>query len=136
MRPTAPFTDGRIHVTLCHGPFDLRLLPAEDRAIWEALVCVWVEAPSADLFERGIRLLLADASDSILAMAEDLASRLALELAPQEEDALEEELLPWRPESARSRLEALGYQRLHRPRRHTSGGFTSPLAASPGRKLG
>lgn len=103
MRSTASFTDGRIHVTLCDGPFDLRFLGSPERAVWRRWVEAWRAAEDVAAFEQAVPPAEAAASPELEAIWEDLRGRLALEVLRDAEGEIVE-LLPWRPEEARAWL--------------------------------
>ena len=115
-RSTHGFSDGRVHVTLLDGAFDLDALEGVDRVVWKAVLVAYrrgldlmsMEAfadPAITNFAFAARLRRREPLASLYA---DLCRRVALEESGL--DALVEDLLPWRPQESRSRYEqALGY---------------------------
>lgn len=117
MHSVASFTDGRIHVTLWEGAFDLAALESADRGIYERLLELCRKERALELLEalwegQGAGFALTARlrrRPSLQALYRDLCRRVALEA--QEFARLREELAPWRPEQTRDLyLEAVGYR--------------------------
>lgn len=111
MRSTATFTDGRIHVTLYEGAYDLKALPVSDQLIYEALLEDYVCGRALSEMELSFERTALQAcravsiSEEIQAIYRDLCRRVTVnELSRDVEFA--EGLCPWRPEQTRQFVEA------------------------------
>ncbi len=117
MRSVSSFTDGRIHVTLCEGAYDLQLLDLADRGAYARMLELWA-APGLDLgcwesLWRGVGLtefglaLRLRARPVLRTLYYDLCRRLVLEALELQDEAsrmlsrplawLREQMVPWRP---------------------------------------
>jgi len=105
MRPTETFTDGRIHVTLCHGAFDLATLGADDRVRYRQLLDLYVAGSPAPSIEALCIVVVANSQDreTLHALGADLCDRVIVAAHGELPD---EELLPWKVEAMRRTVHA------------------------------
>jgi hypothetical protein len=117
MRSVSGFTDGRIHVTLWEGAFDLAALESADRGIYERLLELCrgegaLEALEALWAGQGAGFALTmrlRRRPCLMALYRDLCRRVVLEA--QEFNRLREELAPWRPAQTQALYhEVVGYR--------------------------
>ena len=105
MRITTGFTDGRIHVTLYEGAYDLKALSLEERRSYNAVLSLYVggyDLVALELvYEREH-----GGSESVQVLYEDLCRRLALSEL-REAEGMEDGLCPWRPARTREFVEAV-----------------------------
>ncbi len=113
-RTTGGFSDGRIHVTLCDGAFDLALLCDGDRALYDGLLerfgagCaleVLESLAGLDCGELWWARLRVARNGVLLALYSDLCRRVALEAAGQ--SGVIEEIKPWRRAESKELVESL-----------------------------
>ena len=110
MRSVNAFTDGRIHVTLFEGAFDLADLDEVDKSIYEGLLATFMVGklddaerladPSRAPFAVTLRLTHREPLATLFA---DICRRMALEEMGL--SAMVEEFMPWRPEESRALFE-------------------------------
>lgn len=112
MRATGSFTDGRIHVTLLDGAFDLAAMDAADYGVYEQLQALYRGGVSLESLESLVdptRGGFAVATrlrhrELLLSLHVDFCRRVALEESGQA--FLLDRLQPWRPEESRELYEA------------------------------
>ena len=104
MRSTDTFTDGRIHVTLLRGAFDLRALPTDERRNYNDLVGHFASGMELTAF---MPLCLDEraGSDELRTLGQDLLDRLILEVYGDDNEEAGE-LLPWRDNEVRLKVES------------------------------
>lgn len=115
-RHTHGFSDGRVHVTLLDGAFDLKALVAEDRAVWDGVLSAYRSGADLARMEAfgdvrqsgfGVSARLHH-REPLASLYADLCRRVALEEAGLSHVA--DELRPWRRQEARAEYDAaLGY---------------------------
>ncbi len=115
-RQTYGFSDGRVHVTLLDGAFDLAALDDGDEAAWTVVLSAYRGGADLGEMERlgdvrysgwGVAARLHH-REPLASLYADLCRRVALEEAGLSD--LIQELRPWRPEQARVEYDAaLGY---------------------------
>ncbi len=118
MRNTQNFTDGRIHVTLMDGAFDVRAMSQVDRGLYGWLLQSWRAGMDLASFEASVDVTRGSSSimfrthysEPLATLYQDLCRRIALEEAGA--NALLDEMVPWHPERSRELFESAtnGYQ--------------------------
>jgi hypothetical protein len=115
-RQTNGFSDGRVHVTLLDGAFDLAALDDGDRSAWDLVLTTFRDGADLVRMEAlgdvrttglGVTARLHH-REPLASLYADLCRRVALEEAGL--SGLVHELRPWYPEEARADYDAaLGY---------------------------
>ena len=110
MRSVTQFTDGRIHVTLFEGAFDLAAMDAVDMGIYEQMLAIFKAGTLKgleSLADRtvspfGVALRLQHRKP-LVTIFSDMCRRMALEELGLSD--MIEEFAPWRPEESRRLFE-------------------------------
>ena len=111
MRSVVAFTDGRIHVTLFEGAFDLAALTENEKRLYEQMLSIFMVGGLWQLEELGQnegssalpRWRCFD--EPLETIFVDMCRRLALEERGMSH--LVEEFEPWRPDESRRMFESL-----------------------------
>lgn len=109
MRNSSAFTDGRIHVTLCDGAFDLKALTVMQRVIYTELLDLYERDCEAAALREAIAARMsvgAAHSGDFDVLAGDFVSRVTLAQKHGDDADFTDHLPTWRTDAMRAYVQA------------------------------